>query len=147
MAAESGGAGAPEPEPTEATATTNPEQPGCETELEAVSVAEHSRPEPIAEASQMQQPEPEPEPEPPPTLPLTVAELLAQASSTEHAEEHLHAYWEDYAAKFDNRALQTFNSKPKRGVELAIVDGLCVEEAQSIAVFLLHAPGLDKTQV
>lgn len=96
---------------------------------------------------QTDEPEPEPEPVAPPRLPSTVAELLAEGSSAEHADERLHAYWEDYAAIYENRALDAFNSKPKKGVELAIADGLCVEEARSIALFLLRAPGLDKTQV
>ncbi len=94
-----------------------------------------------------EEPEPEPEPAAPPRMPSTVAEILAGASSAEHANELLHTYWEDYAAIYDNRALDAFNSKPKKGVELAIADGLCVQEARSIALFLLRAPGLDKTQV
>ena len=88
------------------------------------------------------------QPEPaPPRVPSTVAELLAQASSAERGDELLRAYWEDYATNHENRALDAFNSKPKKGIELAIADGLCVEEARSIAEFLLRAPGLDKTQV
>ena len=74
-------------------------------------------------------------------------ELVEQSSSAEHAEELLRTHWEGYAAEYENRAVDAFNEKPKKGVELAIADGLCVEAARSIAAFLLRAPGLDKTQV
>ena len=72
----------------------------------------------------------------------TVAELAEQASL-----EGLQQRWAAYAAECGSRAIGAFNEKPKKGVALAIADGLCVEQPRSIAAFLLHAPGLDKTQI
>ena len=77
----------------------------------------------------------------------TLEELIAQASSAEHADELIAERWAAYAAECDNRAIAAFNEKPKKGVALAIEDGLCAEEARSIAIFLLRAPGLDKNQI
>ena len=77
----------------------------------------------------------------------TLEELIAQASSAEHADELIAERWAEYAAECDNRAIAAFNEKPKKGVALAIEDGLCAEEARSIAIFLLRAPGLDKNQI
>jgi Sec7-like guanine-nucleotide exchange factor len=46
-----------------------------------------------------------------------------------------------------NRAVVVFNAKPKKGLALALEDELCVEEPRSIALFLLHMPGLEKEKI
>jgi len=52
-----------------------------------------------------------------------------------------------YATDTGNRAVVAFNTKSKKGLALALEDGLCHADAHSIAIFLLRMPGLDKKQI